>query len=176
MSSGPPERTLCLVKPGAFAHREAIVATLQKNEFEVIERRETTLTRAQATRLYVQHYGLQFFDALIESMTSGPICILLLQRVNAISELRHLVGPTDPAMARQVDASCLRAIYGRTNVENGLHASKNAVEVEREEDALFQRKKRTMILFGPPASGQCWDRPHPADAVRRSHVCVCTHC
>lgn len=145
---------MCLVKPSAFASREAVVATLQKHDFLVLERRETTLTRAQATRLYVQHFGLKFYEALIQSMTAGPVCILLLQRSNAISELRHLVGPTDPVMAKQVDGSCLRALYGQTSLENGIHASKNASEEEREEDALFLRKKRTLILFGPPASGK----------------------
>ena len=148
------EKTILIVKPSAYAQREAIIAILQSHDFFILQRRDTTLTRAQAVRLYTQHYGMRFYDGLIASMIAGPLCVLILQRRSAIAELRHLVGPTDPAMAKQVDVNCLRALYGKSALENGVHASKNATEAAREEDALFQRLKRTIILFGAPASGK----------------------
>ena len=153
----PPEveRTICIVKPSAYAHRAAVEAKLVAHEFTVVQKQERTLTRAQATRLYLHHYGMPFFEGLVAHMTSGPVCVMLLARTGAVAELRHMVGPSDPIMARQVDASCLRAVYGgSTLLENGLHASKSLSEATREEDVLFLRFKRTMILFGPPASGK----------------------
>lgn len=153
----PPEleRTLCIVKPSAYAKRASIESTLVAHEFSVVAKQERTLTRAQATRLYLAHFGMPHFEGLIASMISGPVCVLLLARIGAVAELRHLVGPTDPVMARQVDATCLRAVYGgSTLLENGIHASKSLAEAAREEDVCFLRNKRTLILFGPPASGK----------------------
>lgn len=147
-----PASSVCIIKPSSFKDRQAIIDRLVAEDFTVVEKRETTLTRAQATRLYQSHYGLPFYDALIKSMIAGPVCVLLLRCADAIAELRHLVGPTDPSMARQVDPECLRAIFGgATGMENGVHASKNAAEAAREEDVFFHRVRRAMILFGPPA-------------------------
>ncbi len=158
------QRTICIVKPNAFAHRAAIEARLREHGFVVLEKQERTLTKAQVTRLYVTgHYGLPYFDALVASMTSGgAVCVLVLSRSisrsggsSAVAELRHLVGPTDPVMARAVDAQCLRALYGgQTLLENGVHASKTAAEAAREEDVFCRTVRRTVILFGPPASGK----------------------
>jgi nucleoside-diphosphate kinase len=155
------QHTVCIVKPGAFQHRAAIEAALIEHGFVVLEKKEQPLTKAQVIRLYVQHYGMPHFDELVASMLSGPVCVLILSRSarvsggsNAVAELRHLVGPTDPVLAREVNPRCLRALYGgQTLLENGVHASKSAAEAAREEDVFCRLVRRNVILFGPPA---CW--------------------
>lgn len=145
---------------------------MTKAGFGILQRRETTLSQAQATRLAVHHFGLPYFSALLETWTSGPIVALLLVRVEAIAELRHLVGPFDPHMARAVNPESLRARFGKSGVLNAVHASKSREDFEREDDALFMRKKRSVILFGPPASGkgtQCEVRR--VDHTERARVC-----
>lgn len=158
------ERTVCIVKPHAFGQRAQVESSLIAHGFVVLEKRECTLTRARVTRLYVHHYGMPFFNALVDCMVAGPVCIMLLRHkphggavpcASAVAELRHVVGPSDPTMARAVNPDCLRALYGGSSrILNGLHASKNAAEAAREEDVLFGRVPQRLILFGPPASGK----------------------
>jgi len=165
--SDPFERakTVCIIKPDAFACRDSIIASLLSHGFTVIERRDRRLTRAQATRLYVHHYGLPYFNDLIQHMSSGDVCILLLAKESrgssvmqpddgCVAALRQLCGASDPGLAKQVNPDTIRARWGQSLRENAVHASKNAMEAERDEDVLFHRKKRNILLFGPPASGK----------------------
>jgi nucleoside diphosphate kinase len=62
-------------------------------------RPQLTTTRAQ--EFYGEHVGEDFFDRLVEFMTSGPIHVLVLSRDNAIKEWLTLMGPSNCFRARE---------------------------------------------------------------------------
>ena len=130
-----PETTLLIIKPDAVS-RNAIGAILKRVEdrgFKIRHLKMTRLTREEATRFYAVHLGRPFFDGLIDFMTSGPVVPLALERENAVSFLREVVGVTDSAEAA---GGTIRRDFG-TNIQcNAVHAS-DTPENAAEEIAFF---------------------------------------
>ncbi|MEO0236368.1 MAG: nucleoside-diphosphate kinase, partial [candidate division WOR-3 bacterium] len=115
-------KTLLLLKPDALQKRVVgeIISMIEKAGFNILNIRMKRWTKAEAEKFYAVHKGKEFFEGLIEFMTSGPVIGILLEKDNAIEELRNLVGATDPAKA---EPGTIRNKYG-TNVRvNAVHAS-----------------------------------------------------
>ena len=53
-------------------------------------------------------------------MSSGPIVAAVLEKENAVAELRKVVGATDPAQAAE---GTIRRLYGTAVRYNAIHAS-----------------------------------------------------
>ena len=53
-------------------------------------------------------------------MSSGPLVLLVLEKENAIAELRKLMGATNPANA---DEGTIRKKYAGSIQENAIHGS-----------------------------------------------------
>ena len=72
---------------------------------------------------YAVHKDRPFFNDLVEFMTSGPVCIQVLEGDNAIQKNRDLMGATDP---KQADAGTIRADFAETIDANAVHGSDSA--------------------------------------------------
>lgn len=116
------ERTLMLIKPDAVAAGRvgAILSAVEREGFEIERLEMTTFDRARAEEFYAVHREKEFFEALVEFITSGPLVAGLLSGENAIARWRALMGPTDPAEA---GAGTLRAKYGSNIQNNAVHGS-----------------------------------------------------
>jgi hypothetical protein len=73
-------------------------------------------------------------------MTSGPAMIMVLEHQRAISLLRQLMGPTDPAKGFLANGqpACLRAKYGQDLTRNALHGSADYDAARREIGIFFR--------------------------------------
>jgi nucleoside-diphosphate kinase len=130
-----PETTLLIIKPDAVS-RNAVGAILKRVEdrgFKIRHLKMTRLTRGEATRFYAVHFGRPFFDGLIDFMTSGPVVPLALERNNAVSFLREVVGVTDSAQAAE---GTIRRDFGSDVQRNAVHAS-DSPETAADEIAFF---------------------------------------
>jgi nucleoside-diphosphate kinase len=116
------ERTLCIIKPDAVERRLIghIINRVEKAGFGVVDIRMMRLTRDQARKFYAVHEGKPFLDELTEYMSSGLIVPILLEKVDAIADLRTLIGATDPAEAAR---GTLRQEIGLDKRKNSVHAS-----------------------------------------------------
>ncbi|MEO0198882.1 MAG: nucleoside-diphosphate kinase [candidate division WOR-3 bacterium] len=129
-------KTLLLLKPDALQKRVVgeIISMIEKAGFNILNIRMKRWTKAEAEKFYAVHKGKEFFEGLIEFMTSGPVIGILLEKDNAIEELRNLVGATDPAKA---EPGTIRNKYG-TNVRvNAVHASDSPSSFEYEVKCFF---------------------------------------
>ena len=116
------ERTLLIVKPDA-TERNLIGQILQRVElanFRIVEMRLVRLSPERARMFYSVHEGKPFLDGLVEFMSSGPAVAVVLEKENAISDLRALVGTTDPAEA---PCGTVRHDFGHDVRCNSVHAS-----------------------------------------------------
>ena len=68
------------------------------------------MSRALAEEFYSCHVGKPFFEKLINYVTSDRIVALILERDNAVSAYRKLIGATDPEIA---DMGTIRKICHR---------------------------------------------------------------
>jgi nucleoside-diphosphate kinase len=116
------ERTLLIIKPDATDRNLIghVISRLEKSRFKIVEMKIARLTKEQARKFYAVHEGKPFLADLTAFMSSGPIVPMVLEKENAITDLRKLIGATDPAKA---DCGTLRWEIGLDKQANSVHAS-----------------------------------------------------
>jgi nucleoside-diphosphate kinase len=128
--------TLGIVKPDAIASGKtgAILAHLQKAGFVIRTARLVRLTGPEAEAFYEVHRGRPFYNDLVAFMTSGPCLPMALERENAVTHLRTVIGATDPAEAAP---GTVRKLYAESKGKNAIHASDSAENATREVAFFF---------------------------------------
>jgi len=140
MAETQHETTFTMIKPDAAVYDNVVYAInnrFVKEGFSVLEVRKIRLTRKIATELYRIHQEKVWFSELLDYVTSDICLIFALNKINAIQDLRQLVGPTDPLVARTSDPDSLRALYGKTKQNNAVHCSDSLESAIRELDIFF---------------------------------------
>jgi len=115
-------RTLLIIKPDATERNLIghIVGRLERARFKIIDLRMVRLNKEQARQFYAVHEGKPFLDSLVAFMTSGPVIPMVLEKENAVTDLRVLAGATNPQ-----EAACgtIRYEIGVDIEKNSVHAS-----------------------------------------------------
>jgi nucleoside-diphosphate kinase len=116
------ERTFCIIKPDAVEkkHAGAILALLESKGFGILAMKRLHMTRKVAEGFYAVHKSRPFFGELTEFMSRSPVVVAVLERDNAVSEYRTVMGATDPAKA---DAGTIRKLFAASIGENAVHGS-----------------------------------------------------
>lgn len=129
------ELTFAIIKPDAIRSDKAakIIERIKKEGFEIIKMKELTLGKPQAELFYEEHKSRPFYKSLVEFMTSGPIIILALEKVNAVLDWRKLMGSTNPANA---EVGTIRKDFGTSVQNNAVHGS-DSIESAKREISLF---------------------------------------
>src|SRR5258708_6928567 len=129
------QRTFSIIKPDAVAKGATgdILHMLQEKGFRIIGMRMLEITKQQAEGFYAVHASRPFFDSLTAFMSSGPIVVLALEKDNAITDLRKLMGATNPANAEE---GTIRKKRDSRIAYNAIHAS-DADETARFELSYF---------------------------------------
>jgi nucleoside-diphosphate kinase len=138
--------TLGMLKPDTIESGKAglIIAHLQKEGFMLRAARLTRLGTAQAGAFYEVHRGRPFYDDLVAFMTSGPCFPMALERDEAVTHLRTVIGATDPAEAA---AGTIRKLYAESKGKNAIHAS-DSLENARREVSFFFAESELAGLWG----------------------------
>jgi nucleoside-diphosphate kinase len=125
------ERTLCIVKPDAVEKRKAgaILGRVEEGGFKVVALKMTHLSQPAAEGFYDVHRQRPFFGELVAFMTRSPVVIAVLERENAVTAWRDLMGATDPAKAAP---GTIRKQFGANVGENATHGSDSAENARRE--------------------------------------------
>src|SRR5881397_414236 len=128
--------TLAIIKPDALKNRLAgkILAHLEAAGFVVRAARLVKLSTAQAEAFYEVHRERPFYRSLVTFMTSGPALALALERDEAVTHLRDVIGATDPAEAKP---GTVRKLYAESKERNAIHASDSPATAAREVAFFF---------------------------------------
>lgn len=128
--------TLAIIKPDAVASGLAgkIIAHLEAQGFVVRAVRMTRLSKSQAEAFYEVHRERPFFGSLVGYMTSAPCVPMVLERDDAVSHLRTVIGATDPAEAAD---GTIRKLYAESKERNAIHASDSPENALREIGFFF---------------------------------------
>src|SRR5437016_8353861 len=129
--------TLAIIKPDAVKRSLAgkIVAHLEAAGFAVRAARLVKLSNAQAEAFYEVHRDRPFYRSLVTFMTSGPGLALALERDDAVTRLREVIGATDPAEAKP---GTVRKHYAESKERKANHASDSPETDARELAILLQ--------------------------------------
>ena len=125
------QRTFSIIKPDAFrkGHAGAILADIEKAGFKIVAIKKLSISKEQAEGFYYVHRERPFFGSLTQFMSNGPIIAMVLEKDNAIADLRKLMGATNPA---QAEAGTIRKKYAESIEANAIHGS------DGEETARFE--------------------------------------
>lgn len=124
-----------IVKPDATSRNLTgeIIRRVEQSGFVVRALRMERLMPERAQQFYAVHEGKPFFDSLCRFMSSGPIVPMVLEKDNAVADLRALIGATDPKKAA---CGTLRYDLAVDVEKNSVHAS-DAPENAKKEIAFF---------------------------------------
>ncbi|MBX6359160.1 nucleoside-diphosphate kinase [Pseudacidobacterium ailaaui] len=116
------QRTFSIIKPDAVrkGHSGAILAEIEKAGFKLIAIKKLSISKTQAEGFYYVHKERPFFGSLTDFMSSGPIFVMVLEKDNAIADLRKLMGATNPANAEE---GTIRKKFAASIEENAIHGS-----------------------------------------------------
>jgi nucleoside-diphosphate kinase len=116
------ERTFSIIKPDAVAANNigGVLAHLENEGFRVVAMRKLQLTRRQAEEFYAVHRERPFYSSLVAFMTEGPVVVLALEREDAVTKLREVMGATNPANAAE---GTIRKLFASSIERNAIHGS-----------------------------------------------------
>jgi nucleoside-diphosphate kinase len=117
-----PQRTFSIIKPDAVrnGYIGAILAEIDKAGFRIVAIKKLAISKPQAEGFYYVHKERPFFGELCTFMSSGPLVLLVLEKDNAILDLRKLMGATNPANAEE---GTIRKKFAGSIQENAIHGS-----------------------------------------------------
>lgn len=116
------KHTLAILKPDCIRRNVMgeVIARIQKAGFRIVNTRLIHMTKKQAEGFYAVHKERPFFGELTTFMSSGPCLPMALEKENAVTAFRNLIGATDPAEA---DPGTIRKDFADSKGENIVHGS-----------------------------------------------------
>lgn len=135
------EKTLAIIKPGAMKKKlmGKIIQRIEDEGFKISGLKMLHLTKEEAEGFYIVHKDKHFYDSLTDFMSSGEIVVMVLERENAISYWREVMGATDPALARP---GTLRQMFGFSAERNSVHGSDSPTTAEWEINYLYKSEEQ----------------------------------
>jgi nucleoside-diphosphate kinase len=133
-------RTLLIIKPDAVKRNLIgnILKQILDDGFKMLGMKMVWLTREQGGKFYAIHKGKDFYEWLVDFISSDPIVACCLEHPEGPRKLREVVGATDPKKAGQ---GTVRNLYGTSVGENVVHASAPDEDPEREIKFFFNEKE-----------------------------------
>lgn len=125
------ERTLVLIKPDAIERKlmGEIISIYEKNNLNIIDIKMIKPTVEIAKKHYNEHKEKQFFNELINYITKGNVCALIIEGDNIIEKVRKINGATDP---KNAEPESIRGKYALSKQENCVHGSDSKESAEKE--------------------------------------------
>lgn len=134
------ERTLAIMKPDCVRKHLTgeVLRRIQDAGFIVLGIKMIRMSKPEAEEFYEVHRERPFFGELTNFMSSGPCVPVVLEKENAVSDFRLLIGATNPADA---DAGTIRHDFADSMSENIVHGSDSAENGKIESNYFFAEQE-----------------------------------
>ena len=129
-------KTFTIIKPDAFiaSYTGSIIELIERAGFNIKNMRLVEMDNTMASRFYSVHKEKPFFSRLCEYMCSGPIIVIELEKENAVSDFRKLIGSTNPEEAEE---GTIRKKFATSIEANAIHGSDSDENAQIEIDFFF---------------------------------------
>ena len=116
-----------ILKPEFLEHEDKWLKMLDEDEWDILDKKKLTLTKEQAEQLYMMHKGKDFYDDLVEYMSSGEcLCAKCYKECeDPIEEIGSLKDK-------------VRDKWGKNDMKNAMHSSDSIENVKRESKIVFE--------------------------------------
>ena len=131
------EETLSIIKPDAVERNleNKIKKKFIENNFEIVKEKKVKLEKKDAEKFYKVHETKPFYNELCNYLSSGPVVVMVLKKVNAIADNRKIMGATNPADAQD---GTIRKEFGISIDKNSVHGSDSKENAEKEINFFFK--------------------------------------
>ena len=130
------QKTLIILKPDTVMRGliGKIITRFEDKGFIFMGLKLIQVNRERAEALYSPHFGKAFYPPLIEYLTSGPVVVAVLAGEEVISQVRNLMGKTNPQDAAP---GSVRGDFGQRIEHNLIHGSDSPESAESEIPIFF---------------------------------------
>jgi len=133
-------RTLAILKPDC-THNKSVGKVIDRIEaagFDVLAMKMVHLNQETAGAFYAVHKDRPFFQDLVQFMSSGPCVPMVLQKEDAVTSFRKLIGATDPAEAEE---GTIRRDFAESKQNNIVHGSDSDENAASEITFFFSERE-----------------------------------
>lgn len=122
---------MVLLKPDAMERRlmGQIISIYEQKGLNIIALKIVRPSKDITESHYAEHKDKPFFQGLVNYLTRGKVCALVIEGDNVIKMIRKINGATDPAEA---EAGTIRGQFAVSKTENIVHSSDSTESAERE--------------------------------------------
>jgi len=140
MMDNTMERTLILVKPDAVQRQliGRILTRFEDKGLKIVGLKLLQISAETAAEMYAEHQGKEFYEPLVEFMTSAPTVAVVLEGLHAVGIVRRFVGPT---FGPEAPPGTVRGDFGTSGRYNLVHASDSPESARREIALFFPRQE-----------------------------------
>lgn len=134
------ERTLSIFKPNIINKNliGEIINIFEKKNLKIVAMKMIRLNSQQVKKFYEEHKDRNFFQDMVNFMSSSPVVVVCLEGDNAIKLNREIMGATNP---QEADKGTIRKIYGESIEANAVHGSDSQQSALREINFFFKEEE-----------------------------------
>ena len=131
------EQTLSIIKPDAVERNleSQIKEMFKSNGFTILKEKKIQIEKSEAEKFYKVHETKPFYNDLCDYLSSGPIVVMILEKIDAVLSNRELMGATNPKEAK---VGTIRKKYGISIDKNSVHGSDSLENAKIEIDFFFK--------------------------------------
>ena len=130
-------KTFFMIKPDGVKRNliGEVVSRVEKEGFVITKMKMMGISDDLAKKHYAEHSEKPFFNDLVDFITSGPVVAMEVDGEDAVSEIRRIMGATNPSDA---EPGTIRADLATKLEENVVHGSDSEESAERELSLFFE--------------------------------------
>ncbi len=131
------ERTFLMIKPDAVQRGliGTVIKRIENKGLKIIGLKMCRIDNTTAKKLYDVHEDKDFYNDLVNFITSGPVVVLAIQGDNSITIVRKMLGATK---SFEAEAGTIRGDYGLITEKNIVHGSDSPDRVVYEMGIFFK--------------------------------------
>ena len=131
-------KTFFMVKPDGVKRNliGEVISRVEKEGFKITKIKMMDISEELAQEHYGEHSDKPFFNDLVTFITSGPVVAMEVEGKDAVSEIRRIMGATNPSDA---EPGTIRADLATKLEENVVHGSYSSESAERELSLFFKK-------------------------------------
>ena len=114
--------TFSMIKPEIIKSGQVgeIITQIEQNGFNIKALQMIKLSLDNAKKFYEVHQARPFYGELCEYISSGSVVAMILEKDNAVTDFRNLIGATNPTDAA---SGTIRNKFGKSIDANAIHGS-----------------------------------------------------
>ena len=129
-------KTFFMIKPDGVKRNliGEIISRVEEKGFKITKIKMMTINQNLAEEHYGEHKDKPFFSDLVSFITSGPVVAMQLEGENVVTQIRNLMGTTNPSDATP---GSIRGDLATELDRNVVHGSDSDESAERELNLFF---------------------------------------